>query len=176
MNLKDKIVDFDKDLIGKKIVAINLYDPYPLGYIIVEGGELICFEDDGINIPSNGTVERRLMYNKNLRKLFLEHNCISQEDYSKYESLIAEQKKQKEENDKIRDYKTFLELSAKFKDKRIIKKENIFDGKTLIGRDYLTVLEKAIENGFYYLSFNEKVYSVEDREMNNFICLLSDLK
>lgn len=177
MSLQDKIVDDEKELIGKKIVAINLYDPYPLGYIILEGGELICFEenDDEISISSYTTVERKLMYNNDLRKLFLEHNCISQEDCNKYESFIAEQKKQREAHDKVRDYKTFLELSVKFKDKKIIKKENIFNGKTLAGRDYLTVLEKAIENSFYYFSFNGYVYSVEDREMNNSICSISDL-
>lgn len=177
MSLKDKIVDDEKELIGKKIVAINLYDPYPLGYIIVEGGEFICFEEtDGIDIPPYSTVERRLIYNNGLRKLFLEHNCITQEDYDKYESFLAEEKKKREDYEKTKDYRLYLQLSDKFRYKKDLKKENIFDGKDYVGKDYLFILDKAISKGFYYFSFNELIYSVKDREKKMPICHTSDLK
>lgn len=114
--LNEKIVDSEQELVGKKIVAINLCDQYSLGYIIVEGGELICFEenDEGISIPSNSSVERKLLYNKNLKDLFLKHNCITQEEYNKYESILNEKRKKAEESERDKEYKQYLKLKAKF--------------------------------------------------------------
>lgn len=113
--LNEKIVDSEQELVGKKIVAINLYDPYPLGYIIVEGGELICFEEDeGIDICPDSSVERKLIYNNNLRDLFLKHNCITKEEYDKYENILTEKRKKAEESERDREYKVYLQLKAKF--------------------------------------------------------------
>ena len=115
MSLKDKIVDSEQELVGKKIVAINLYDPYPLGYIIVEGGELICFEEnDEIYITSYSAVERKLMYNNNLRSLLLEHGCITKEDHEMYENILKQKKEKLEKAELEREYKKYLELKAKF--------------------------------------------------------------
>lgn len=114
-SLKEKLVDSETDLKDKKIVAINLSDTYPMGYIIVETGEFIAFVDydsDGIEILSANEVYRKLYYNENLLAIFLEHGCISKEDYDKIYNLKEEEELKKIEFIKESEYKRYLELKA----------------------------------------------------------------
>lgn len=116
MSLTNKIINDDQELIGKKIVAIDLYDPFPLGYIIVEGGEFICFEecDDGISFIEENHIKNKLIFNDKLRDLFLEHNCITKEEHENYKNFLNKKKEESQKRELEREYQKYLELKAKF--------------------------------------------------------------
>lgn len=116
-SLEEKIVDCESDLYGKKIVAMEVQDIYPIGYIIVDTGEFMAIVDDGDGEVYRVGVEKvasTLYYNNNLLKLFLECGCISQEDHDKIINKRIEDKKKREQADKEREYKRYLELKARY--------------------------------------------------------------
>lgn len=115
-SLKEKEIVYESDMIGKKIVDIELFDTYPMGYIILEGGEYIAFTDDcdGIEHLSMKAIEQKLYYSDNLLDIFLKHGCISQEYYDNVISLREERAKKKKESIEEQEYKRYLELKAKF--------------------------------------------------------------
>lgn len=114
-SLEEKIVDEELELKDKKIIALNLTEPYPMGYIIVETGEFLAFTDYGdgdMSFLNARDVYRNLYYNDKLLKIFLEHGCISQEDHDNLLKNKEEEQIKRREAENQRQYKKYLELKA----------------------------------------------------------------
>lgn len=114
-SLEENMLDCEIDLEGKKIVAIQIMDIYPIGYIIVEGGQYIAITDDedgDIYQASIGAVERALYYNEHILKIFLENGCISQTYYDSIQKRKENEDILKKERIKELEYKRYLELKA----------------------------------------------------------------
>lgn len=176
-SLKNNLIDCQTDLIGKKIVAIDFLDVYPMGYIIVEGGEYMAFVEDcdGLNLIGYKAVEKSLYHSDYLLILFLKHGCISREYYDHILKLREEKEKAKEEFQREREYKQYLELKAKFESSNLTWRDVYDSMKVGAGSHYLKCVEHATESKYEYLAFNDKVYATTDRNMANPICNVEEL-
>lgn len=177
-NLEDNYIGEEKDIIGKRIVASSIEDPYTLGYIIFDDGTYYPLEETeyGFRVPTSSSVEYKLINNEELRKLFFENNVIDEEENLRLLKIREEKCKNHELWLEKAEFKRYIELNDKFKNKKELNIDNIFDGQKYLGSHYSSILDKAISNGYYYFSFNDRVYSVENKDTSNPICLISDLK
>lgn len=176
MSLVEKMIDSEEELIGKKIVEINLNYLHQFGYIIVEGGEFLCFQGNGQIEPIASVIVQQAFINfTELRELFFKYGCISKEEHDRYEKEFYERKKLIEKRTKEREYEHYLELKEKFSQEKISWRD-VFDSmKVGVGSDYLKCIEHAIAAKYEYLAFNSKVYATTDRDMSNPVCIVEEL-
>lgn len=177
-NLEDNYIGEEKDIIGKRIVASSIEDPYTLGYIIFDDGTYYPLEETeyGFRVPTSSSVEDKLINNEELRKLFFENNVIDEEENLRLLKIREKKCKNHELWLEKAEFKRYIELDNKFKNKKDLKIDNVFNAEKFIGYGFLTILEKALSNGYYYFSFNDNIYSIEDRDISKAICPISDLK
>lgn len=115
-SLTFNLVDSQEELKNKKIIAIEILECYPIGYIIVETGEYFAFtiNCDEIEVLSPGQIERVLLNNDTLLTRFFNNRCISEEYYNHILDLREKRTERVKESNEKREYKEYLRLKAKF--------------------------------------------------------------
>lgn len=180
MSLLKNIVNSEEKFIGKKIIAMDFNTIHRYCYIIVEGGQFLCFEIDGIMKPlTSFAVQKSLVDFTELRELFLKYGCISEEEYNRYEKEDSERKDFIEKRIEEREYEYYLELKEKFsKDNtqdKILRKDVYDSINAGINSDYLKCVKYAISSRYEYLAFNGRVYKTTDKDRANPICFVEEL-
>lgn len=116
---KFNMLDSFDEGIGKTVLATNMDRDVSLFYIVYTDKSFIAFElnDFEIEYTHPTYFNQKLYYSDSLRETFFKLGVISKEYYDSINKEKEEKKKNREKINEEKEYKEYLKLKEKFKDR-----------------------------------------------------------